>query len=45
MKKIGLLIGGFVLLVLCSSCNANLKCPAYADNTIEVEQNAWILFL
>lgn len=40
MKKIGLLLGGLVLLVfLCDSCHLNENCPAYSDNTIELEQN------
>lgn len=40
MKKIGLLLGVLVLLVFCSSCNSNKKCPAYVDNTIEVEHHS-----
>lgn len=39
MKKIGLLLGVVIVLLVCSSCNSNKKCPAYVDNTIEVEQH------
>jgi hypothetical protein len=39
MKKIGVLLGVVIVLVICSSCNSNKKCPAYVSNTIEVEQH------
>lgn len=39
MKKIGILLVALTLVVLCSSCHSNHTCPAYSDNTIEVEQN------
>ncbi len=40
MKKVGVLLVGLVLLlVLCGSCKFNQNCPAYSDNTVEIEQN------
>jgi len=39
MKKIGLMVVGLVLIVVCSSCNMNKSCPAYSDNSVETEQS------
>ena len=39
MKKIGILLVALVLVVLCGSCKFNQNCPAYSDNTVEMEQN------
>ncbi|MDA3953627.1 MAG: hypothetical protein PF485_08275 [Bacteroidales bacterium] len=39
MKKIGILLVLVSFVVLLSSCNSGKNCPAYSDNTIEVEQN------
>lgn len=39
MKKLGLLFIGLALVVLCSSCYMNEKCPAYASNENVTEQN------
>jgi len=40
MKKIGLVLAVVLLIALCTSCHMNQKCPAYADNSATVEQNA-----
>ncbi len=39
MKKIGILLVALALVVLCGSCKFNQNCPAYSDNTVEIEQN------
>jgi len=38
MKKIGLFFVGLAIVVLCGSCSSNKFCPAYADHSVEVEQ-------
>lgn len=38
MKKKGLFFVGLVVVVLCGSCSSNKFCPAYAENSVEVEQ-------
>mgnify|MGYP006911563711 FL=1 len=40
MKKIGLILVGFILIVMCASCHFSEKCPAYASNDNQTEQNA-----
>ena len=37
MKKVGLLLVGLAVIIMCGACNANKYCPAYADNSVEVE--------
>jgi len=39
MKKIGLFVVTLALVAICSSCQSNKNCPAYSDNSVEVEQN------
>ncbi len=39
MKKVGLYLIALAMVILSCSCNLNKNCPAYADNTVEVEQN------
>ncbi len=37
MKKVGLLLAGLTIIIMFSVCNANKYCPAYANNSVEVE--------
>ena len=39
MKRLALVFVALLFVALCSSCHMNEKCPAYADKSVQVEQN------